>query len=82
MNDNEKLTDAVLEASYDKRKDFTIEGKLMVTITLAEYRELVAANAKAEQRKETESIWQLRAENQKLRDKIAELTMDGDSNDD
>lgn len=75
MNDNEKLTDAVLEASYDKRKDFTIEGKLMVTITLAEYRELVAANAKADQRAETESIWQLRNENQKLRDKIAVLTM-------
>jgi DNA-binding transcriptional MerR regulator len=76
MNDNEKLTDAVLEASYDKRKDFTIEGKLMVTITLAEYRELVEAKAKADQRKETESIWQLRAENQKMRDKIAELLKD------
>lgn len=75
MIDNEKLIDAVMDASYDKRKDFTIDGKLMVTITLAEYRELVAANAKAEQRKETESIWQLRNENQKLRDKIAELTM-------
>ena len=80
MIDNEKLIDAVMDASYDKRRDFTIDGKLMVTITLAEYRELVAANAKAEQRKETESIWQLRNENQKLRDKIAELTM-GDDND-
>lgn len=82
MNENEKLTDAVLEACYDKRHNFAIDGELMVTITLAEYRELVQEKAKADQRKETESIWQLRAENQKLRDKIAELTMGGDSNDD
>lgn len=82
MNDNEKLTDAVLEACYDKRHNFAIDGELMVTITLAEYRELVQEKAKADQRKETESIWQLRAENQKLRDKIAELTMGGDSDDD
>lgn len=82
MNDNEKLTDAVLEACYDKRHNFAIDGELMVTITLAEYRELVQEKAKADQRKETESIWQLRNENQKLRDKIAELTMGGDSNDD
>ena len=75
MNDNEKLTDAVLEACYDKRHNFAIDGELMVTITLAEYRELVKANAKADQRKETESIWQLRNENQKLRDKISELAM-------
>ena len=76
MNDNEKLTDAVLEACYDKRNNFAIDGELMVTITLAEYRELVREKAKADQRKETESIWQLRAENQRLRDKIEELTMD------
>lgn len=75
MNDNEKLTDAVLEACYDKRHNFAIDGELMVTITLAEYRELVQEKAKADQRKETESIWQLRNENQKLRDKITELTM-------
>lgn len=75
MNDNEKLTDAVLEACYDKRHNFAIDGELMVTITLAEYRELVQEKAKADQRKETESIWQLRNENQKLRDKIAELTI-------
>lgn len=75
MNDNEKLTDAVLEACYDKRHNFAIDGELMVTITLAEYRELVQEKAKADQRKETESIWQPRNENQKLRDKIAELTM-------
>lgn len=75
MNDNEKLTDAVLEACYDKRHNFAIDGELMVTITLSEYRELVQEKAKADQRKETESIWQLRNENQKLRDKIAELTM-------
>lgn len=76
MNDNEKVTDAVLEACYDKRHNFAIAGELTVTITLSEYRELVQAKAKADQRKETESIWQLRADNQKLRDKIAELTMD------
>lgn len=75
MNDNEKLTDAVLEACYDKRHNFAIDGELMVTITLAEYRELVQEKTKADQRKETESIWQLRNENQKLRDKIAELTI-------
>lgn len=75
MSDNEKLTDAVLEACYDKRHNFAIDGELMVTITLAEYREMVQEKAKADQRKETESIWQLRNENQRLRDKIAELTM-------
>ena len=75
MNDSKRVIDAVLDASYDKRKDFVIEGKLVVTITLAEYRELIEAKAKAEQRAETESIWQLRNENKELRDKIAELTM-------
>jgi hypothetical protein len=48
MNDNEKLTDAVLEACYDKRHNFAIDGELMVTITLAEYRELVQEKAKAD----------------------------------
>lgn len=74
---SEKFEQEAIEAyNYSARNNINESGVLMVTITLNEYRELVTAKVKADQLKETESIWQLRAENQKLRDKIAELTMD------
>lgn len=61
---------------YCKTGNINENGVLMVTITLKEYRDLVAANAKAEQKKQDKSNWELQKEIDNLKAQIVRLTMD------
>ena len=58
--------------------DFLVEGELTVTITLREYRDLIANNAKAESKKElseTKNRWiEAYQERDKLKNTVANLT--------
>ena len=58
--------------------DFLVEGELTVTITLREYRDLIASNAKAKTQKEldeTRSRWmEAYQERDKLKATVANLT--------
>lgn len=61
--------------NYGKNNDFVAPRELTVTITLAEYRELVNYNAKAssEYEKLRDKVWKLEAENKKLNETIEAL---------
>lgn len=60
---------------YCKTGNITESGVLMVTITLKEYRDLVAANAKHEQKNQDKSNWELQKEIDQLKAQIVRLTM-------
>ena len=49
------------------------EAMFTISITLAEYRELVAKAAKNEAARPSNDCWTLRAENEKLRAELADL---------
>jgi hypothetical protein len=77
---SEKFEEKTLDAySYDARGNVTENGVIMVTVTLDEYRELVAAKAKAEQQKHDLENWQLRQEVERLKQQIVSLTAGGDA---
>lgn len=59
-----------------KNDDFLIENELTVTITLAEYRDLVGFKAKhdAELTKISNEKWKVEQENRRLKEKILSLT--------
>lgn len=61
--------------NYGKNNDFVAPRELTVTITLAEYRELVNYNAKAasEYEKLRSEKWTLETENKKLKETIEAL---------
>ena len=61
---------------YIKNDDFLIENELTVTITLAEYRDLVGFKAKhdAELTKISNEKWKVEQENRRLKEKILSLT--------
>lgn len=61
---------------YIKNDDFLIENELTVTITLAEYRDLVGFKAKhdAELSKISNEKWKVEQENRRLKEKILSLT--------
>lgn len=71
---SEKFEQEAIEAyGYDKKHNLTENGILTVTITLSEYRELVAAKAKADQLKNDMQNWELRNEIDRLKARIVEL---------
>lgn len=61
---------------YIMNDDFLIENELTVTITLAEYRDLVVFKAKhdAELTKISNEKWKVEQENRRLKEKILSLT--------
>lgn len=76
---SEKFEEKTLDAySFDARGNVTENGVIMVTVTLAEYRELVTAKAKAEQQKHDLENWHLRNEVERLKQQIVSLTAGGD----
>lgn len=72
---SEKFEDKAIEAyGYGAKENVNENGVLMVTVTLCEYRELVAAKARAEQLKNDIENWQLRQEVERLKQQILNLT--------
>ena len=67
-----------ISKSYMKNEDFLVDGELTVTITLAEYRDLVGFEAKhsAEMDKLRREKYAVEKENKRLKDKILSLTTD------
>lgn len=61
--------------NYGKNHDFVAPKELTVTITLAEYRELVSSDSKSssEYEKLRDKVWKLEAENKKLKETIEAL---------
>ena len=70
----ESLQDKKMDYSFES-KNFTIDGELTVTITLNEYRELVASKATKEAaiRKAEEDKWKRNDENNRLTEENAKL---------
>ena len=71
----EKFIEESAEAyNYSQRYNINEKGVLMVTITLAEYRDLVTRNAKAEQRTYDSENWQLKQEVERLKKQILAMS--------
>ena len=86
MDNNTTMMDVLLDKKMDaygfRSKNFLAHGELTVTITLAEYRELVENDAKAQQRiddaekgkyERTRKIESLEDENTKLKSELYAL---------
>lgn len=71
---NEKTFD-----NWDQRDDYSVDGELMVTITLREYRRLVGFHAKYEPELGNlrSKLWKAEEEAKSLRQKIADLALGG-----
>lgn len=79
MAESVNVTSAILDKKFEhydwKAKDFAAEGELTVTITLAEYRALVAADATREQAitKANADKYERDAENARLKEEVNAL---------
>lgn len=77
--ENTTIKDVILDRKMDgysfEKKDFVASGEITVTITLGEYRKLIADNATAQQRidKANEDKYSRNAENEALKKENAEL---------
>ena len=77
--ENTTIKDVILDKKMDgysfEKKDFVASGEITVTITLGEYRKLIADNATAQQRidKADEDKYSRNAENEALKKENAEL---------
>lgn len=77
--ENTTIKDVILDKKMDgysfEKKDFVASGEITVTITLGEYRRLIADNATAQQRidKANEDKYKRDAENDALKKENAEL---------
>lgn len=77
--ENITTKDVILDKKMDgysfEKKDFVASGEITVTITLGEYRRLIADNATAQQRidKADEDKYSRNAENEALKKENAEL---------
>lgn len=77
--ENTTTKDVILDKKMDgysfEKKDFVASGEITVTITLGEYRRLIADNATAQQRidKADEDKYSRNAENEALKKENAEL---------
>ena len=77
--ENTTIKDVILDKKMDgysfEKKDFVASGEITVTITLGEYRKLIADNATAQQRidKADEDRYSRNAENEALKKENAEL---------
>lgn len=77
--ENTTIKDVILDKKMDgysfEKKDFVASGEITVTITLGEYRRLIADNATAQQRidKADEDKYSRNAENEALKKENAEL---------
>ena len=72
---SEKFEQEAIDAyQYNRQDNLTENGVLTVTITLHEYRELVSAKAKEEQRQYDSENWKLRQEVDRLKQQIVDLT--------
>lgn len=77
--ENTTIKDVILDRKMDgysfEKKDFVASGEITVTITLGEYRKLIADNATAQQRidKADEDRYSRNAENEALKKENAEL---------
>lgn len=77
--ENTTIKDVILDRKMDgysfEKKDFVASGEITVTITLGEYRKLIADNATAQQRidKADEDKYSRNAENEALKKENAEL---------
>ena len=77
--ENTTIKDVILDRKMDgygfEEKDFVASGEITVTITLGEYRKLIADNATAQQRidKANEDKYSRNAENEALKKENAEL---------
>lgn len=79
---SEKFEQEAIKAyNYNTQNNINESGVLMVTITLNEYRELVAAKAKAEQLKHDMENWQLRQEVERLKQRIVDILASEDTED-
>ena len=72
---NPILKEKIENYGYDKNKNLTTEGEIMVTITLHEYRDLVQKNAtrEADIEKANSDKYKRNAENQQLREEVDRL---------
>lgn len=79
MDNNTQTADTLILdkklQNYGKNHDFVAPKELTVTITLAEYRELVSSDSKSasEYQKLRDEKWALEAENKKLKETIEAL---------
>lgn len=77
--ENTTIKDVILDKKMDgysfEKKDFVASGEITVTITLGEYRKLIADNATAQQRidKADEDRYSRNSENEALKKENAEL---------
>ena len=77
--ENTTIKDVILDKKMDgysfEKKDFVASGEITVTITLGEYRKLIADNATAQQRidKANEDKYSRESENEALKKENAEL---------
>ena len=77
--ENTTTKDVILDKKMDgysfEKRDFVASGEITVTITLGEYRRLIADNATAQQRidKADEDKYSRNAENEALKKENAEL---------
>lgn len=77
--ENTTIKDVILDKKMDgysfEKKDFVASGEITVTITLGEYRKLIADNATAQQRidKADADKYSRNAENEALKKENAEL---------
>lgn len=67
--------------------DYSVDGEIMVTITLHEYRELVSSNAKHQEalNKKQKEVWEARSELDELQkkfDAVLSSMASGDGDDD
>lgn len=76
MDNNTQTADTLILdkklQNYGKNNDFVAPRELTVTITLAEYRELVSSSAKSSSEcdKLRDRLWKLEAENKKLKETV------------
>ena len=77
--ENTTIKDVILDKKMDgysfEKKDFVASGEITVTITIGEYRKLIADNATAQQRidKADEDRYSRNSENEALKKENAEL---------
>ncbi len=75
VNVCETILDKKLDAYSFEKNDFAASGELTVTITLSEYRSLVAGNAtrKADIDKANSDKYERESENKRLKEEVSQL---------